>query len=106
MCIPLRLGIGTILFFIPEDWLIYVGIPVSLLSAGFVTVTLLGWLGRMGEYGRLGGRRWWAFLRPFHALLWILAATLLFLSSRAAGAILISDALLSALARPLLTHAP
>ena len=95
VCIPVRILIAVFThIWLPDlvalvsytPWVIRLvfSAPYILIGLGFVRTTILN-----NQVGCFGGNAWWALNRPYHALLWCLAAVLIVWGEYTAAAVIL-----------------
>jgi hypothetical protein len=91
-CIPFRLGLVVLAYFLPLKYLPIFGYLALLPAIGFLGQYVLG-LRKTGK-GFAGGEIWWTQLRPIHGALYLVFALYAIQKQRFAWIVLLVDALL------------
>ena len=99
VCIPVRLGIATMVWFLPDRWLPLVGL-VAIIGAVYLMYRFLTFEAK--QEGIFGQPVVWNHLRPMHALVWVVFAYLAFMKNPHAKILQFGDVLLGAVAHSLL----
>jgi hypothetical protein len=90
LCIIVRLFIVYVVYKYPSNILI---IPLLVISIGFIYQTLY----KPRNKGTFGQNIWWEFLRPFHALTYLVASILVYNKNKYAPHVLLFDLIVGTL---------
>ena len=91
-CIPVRLGLALLAYFLPKKYLPILGYITLIPAIGFLGQYVLG-LRKTGK-GFAGGDIWWTQMRPIHGTLYLLFSLYAIHSHTFAWCILLIDALI------------
>jgi hypothetical protein len=87
-CIPARLGLAALAFYLPEKYLFYLGFLFLGFSIGFL---YLYFSKKRMNAPEAGGKTWWANLRLIHGLLYLGAAIYAFQEKRETWLVVLLD---------------
>ena len=96
-CLTVRTALAVVVHYLPENILRFVAGPILLLPAIGFAVIYVGGLRKTGAE-TMGKPLWWNHMRPVHAALYFMAATLAMGGNRRASLPLAADVLVGALA--------
>lgn len=95
-CIPVRILLAASLFVVPEAQVTVASTILCAIGASFAALYIFKLRLNAPEGG---GETWWNYLRPLHAVLYLLAAHLLFTGNRIyASMVLIVDVIVGMVA--------